>query len=93
MGLTSAAFVARTVASGGNLGLRVQWQSTAAATLHLNYNPDQFTLEPHSFDVAANNAGAQVFMIKLTRHTEAKLCDVNFVLGASHDLNDSVEVT
>jgi len=93
MGLTSAGFVARTVATGGTLGLRVQWQTTAQATLHLNYNTDEFTLEPHSFDVPANNAGVQTFTITVTRHTGSGLCDVHFVFGPSHDLTDSVVVT
>ena len=93
MGLTSAGFVAHTVAGGGTLELRVQWQSTAAATLHLNYNTDEFTLEPHSIAVPANNAGNQTFPIKFHKHTQALHCDVNFVFGASDDLTDSVDVT
>ena len=71
----------------------MQWQSTARATLHLNYNTDEFSLDPHTIDLPANSAGAQTFPITFTRHTAAGLCDVNFVFGPSHDLNDSVDVT
>jgi hypothetical protein len=71
----------------------VEWQTTGRATLHLKYNTDEFTLDPHSIDLPANNAGAQNFPITFTRHTAACRCDVNFVFGASHDINDSVDVT
>lgn len=93
MAINKAQFTRHAVTSGGSVDLQLEWQSTANATLFMNYNGDHFTLDPHAIDLPANNAGARTVAIRFTKLATGGPCDVNFVFGASHDLNDTVDVT
>jgi hypothetical protein len=93
MAINKARFVRHTIASGGTVDLQLEWQSTANATLFMNYNCDHFTLDPQAIDLPANNAGVRTVAIRFTKHAARGACDVNFVFGASHDLHDTVDVT
>jgi hypothetical protein len=90
--LDRAEIVEPSIKSGGAATLKVEWRSTAAGPLHLNYDADDFAITPPHIDLPADPSGAKSFSLTIVRTRTATTCDIHFHFFAD-DTADSIEVT